>query len=271
MHYVRFFFILTLFLATGFAQARSALIVSFLDVGQGNATYIQAPNGNQMIIDGGRPDTLLSPLKKEMPFSDTSINILVVTNPDADHYGGFIELLETYTIGAIIEPGTHTSTKTYMAFKEKAREKGIPILLARKGMTITLDTDTVFTVFFPDRDVSLWERNDGSIVGVLSHGSKNILFMGDATKKTESIVMGDLLDVDILQVGHHGSKTSTGDVFVQTTKPEYAVISRGKDNRYGHPHGTVLETLQKWNAQVFDTALERTIRFSISLDTVYIH
>ena len=243
------------------------LQVSFLDIGQGDSIYIQAPNGNQMIIDGGPKDALMRVLPTVMPFGDRSIDVLMVTNPDADHFSGFIPLLQNYTIGAVIESGTKSTTPTYRALLEQIEKKKIPDLVARKGMTITLDAENgvVFRVLFPDQDVSGWSRNDGSIMGILTYRTTKIFFTGDGTKTTENAVMlrtdADVLKSTILKVGHHGSRTSTSDAFVKAIAPIFAVISDGKGNTYGHPHEETLATLATYGVEVHRTDLESTVTF----------
>lgn len=197
-----------------------------------------------------------------MPFGDRSIDILLVTNPDADHFAGFIELLEEYYVGVVIELGTISNTKTYQDFENLLEEKNIPRILARKGMQVTLDTEReiLFDVLFPDRDVSSWSRNDGSIVGVLSWGSSDILFMGDATIKTERMFK-HLPDVEIIKIGHHGSKTSTSEQLLRISKPEYAVISVGEGNTYGHPHDEIIRRLE--SIEVLRTDILGTVEFSV--------
>ncbi len=262
--------VLTLFI---FSQAfageknNTILTVAFLDIGQGDSIYIEAPNGRQMIIDGGRDSSIMRELGPLMPWGDASIDILMVTNPDLDHYAGFLDVLKQFHVGAVIEPGTHSSTKTYASLERSIAEKKVPELLARKGMQIMLDRehDVEFDVLFPDRDVSTWNSNDGSIEGVLIYGKTKIMFTGDGTQKTEGIVLAnnapDVVKSDILKVGHHGSRTSSADAFVAAVAPEYAVISDGKNNSYGHPHQETLDTLARHNVQVLRTDQLGTIVF----------
>ncbi len=249
------------------AHAEGVLKVAFLDIGQGDAIYIEAPNGRQMIIDGGPESNILEPLSQQMPFGDRSIDVLMVTNPDADHYSGFLDVIKEYSIGALVEPGTVSKTPTYAALEREIVEAGMPHMLARKGMKIILDQEhgVVFDVLFPDQDVSGWTTNDGSLVGVLSYGSTRVMFTGDGTTTTENAVMlrtdKEVLKSDILKVGHHGSRTSTGDAFVQAVAPKYAVISDGRNNRYKHPHQETLDTLARHDVDVHRTDLEGTVVF----------
>ena len=260
--------ILSICICTGFARAEKVLIVSFLDIGQGDAIYIEAPNSNQMIIDGGPGHNLSRVLSDVMPYGDRSINVLMVTNPDTDHYAGFLDVLKEYDIGAVIEPGTVSHSKTYEKLEQSIATENIPELIARKGMTIDLDREhgVRFTVLFPDRDVHTWSTNDGSIEGILSYGKTKIFFTGDGTKKTEGIILSgntpDVLRSDILKVPHHGSATSSGESFVKTIAPKWAVISAGAGNTYGLPKQVTLDTLSRNAIDVIRTDREGTITFT---------
>jgi competence protein ComEC len=243
------------------ADVDRELKIAFLDIGQGDAIYIEAPNGRDMIIDGGPPGALLPVLSSVMPFSDHSIDVIVVTNPDQDHFAGFVDLLDSYEVGAVVEPGTYNKSKIYARLEGLIEEKKIPKLIARKGMKIDLGGGVHFDVLFPDRDVSTWKVNDGSIVGRLVYGNTSVMLTGDAPQKTESYILGNELKSDILKVGHHGSRTSTSESFVKEVDPQYAVISDGKDNTYGHPHQETLDTLEKIGAIILRTDLFGTIIF----------
>lgn len=255
-------------IVTGITYAREPLLkVAFLDIGQGDAIYIEAPNGNQMIIDGGPASNLSEVLPEVMPFGDKSINVIMVTNPDTDHYSGFWDILDSYEIGAVIESGTITKTKTYAKFEEKIVEQNIPDIIARKGMAITLDKNLgiVFTVLFPDRDVSKFTTNDGSIEGILSYGDTKVMFTGDGTKKTESYILSgnkrEILKSDILKVAHHGSATSSSEQFVKAVLPKWSVISVGSGNSYGLPKQITLDILKKYNTEILRTDKQGTIIF----------
>ena len=259
------------------------LTVAFLDIGQGDSIFIEAPNGNQIIFDGGPNGKILTELSKVMPFYDRSIDMIVVTNPDKDHFAGFIDLLDRYKISKIMEPGTKSNTSTYLEF-EKAVEKQVKDgkgrgkngsdkvekILARRGMRITLDRERAIyiDILFPDRDVSYLKTNDGSIIARLVYADTSVMLTGDAPQKTEDRVVelggvqgapSTSLKSDILKVGHHGSRTSTGEKFVEKMAPKYAVISSGKNNKYDHPHLETLETLKKFHVTVLRTDERGTI------------
>lgn len=241
----------------------SVLKVSFLDVGQGDAIYIEAPNGRQMIIDGGPNQTLLRELPKVMDFGDKTIDVIMITNPDADHYSGFIPLLDSYKIGSVVEAGTHSDTSMYKILESKILAENVPHIIAQKDQRIFLDekANVYFEILFPDRDVSSWSSNDGSIIGRLVYGDTSVLFTGDSTKLTEGIVVSesDLAGIDILKVGHHGSSTSTGVPLLEESDPKLAIISAGLDNRYGHPKKDTTDRLISFGIPYLVTMNEGTI------------
>lgn len=225
------------------------LKVIFFDVGQGDAIYIEAPNGRQMLVDGGRGREVLPKLIKAMPIFDRSIDVVIITNPDQDHIGGIVEVLKNYEVDLIIEPGTQSDSLTYQRLEEEILKNNISRIIAQNGQRLVLDKkeNIYFDILFPDRDVSLWERNDGSIVGKLVFDDISFMLMGDATKYTENIISWNYdkkdLVSNILKLGHHGSKTSSSLLWLDFVNPDMAIISAGKNNQYSHPHKEVLDRL----------------------------
>jgi competence protein ComEC len=246
--------------------SQGRLTFAMLDVGQGDALFIESPTGTQILVDGGPPKKILSSLAPVMSPFDKSIDAIIITNPDQDHMAGFLDILNTYKVGSVFESGTFNDSKTYQNLEDEIINKNIPRILAKKGMTLDLGGGAFLEILFPDRDVSLWERNDGSIISKLVYGDNNIMLTGDATSKTEQIVLSEnkkeYLKSSILKIGHHGSRTSTSLLFAQAVSPFYALISDGKDNKYGHPHRETLDTLDKVGAKVLRTDLLGTIIFT---------
>lgn len=246
------------------------LKVAFLDIGQGDAIYVESPSGYTMLIDGGPDSSLLTELGKVMPFYRKMIDVLVVTNPDKDHIAGFIDVLDSYRVGLVVEPGTRSTSAIYTALKdvitESMRTHGTQTMVARRGDRIDLGGGAELIILFPDRDVSSWSTNDGSILAKLVYASTSVMFTGDAPQKSErylaNLENADFdLAADILKVGHHGSKTSTATAFIEKVRPAIAVISAGFKNRYGHPHPLTLETLKKFGAETLITFEKGTILF----------
>ncbi|MDQ3244964.1 MAG: MBL fold metallo-hydrolase, partial [bacterium] len=197
------------------------------------------------------------------------------TNPDADHIAGFLDVLKVYKVGVVLEPGTFNPSKTYENLKNEIKKQNIPVILARAPMQIDLGGGARMDVLFPDRDVSNWDRNEGSIISKLSYGQNSIMLTGDANVDTEKIILEkyppEFLNADILKVGHHGSYTATRDTFVKAISPRYALISVGKDNTYGHPHIETLATLKSFGAEILRTDLLGTIIFESDGKTLFRH
>lgn len=249
-----------------FTLHKGLLTVSFLNVGQGDAIYIEAPNGTQTIIDGGPDNSLLGELGKVMPFYDKNIDVLIVTNPDKDHFAGFVSLLRLFKVDYVFESGTKQNTQIYKNLEEEIKERNIPKYIASRGQKIILDekNNAYIEILYPEGDVSNLSSNDGSIVAKLVYASTSVMLQGDSTKMVEYKLLNSeplSLDADILKIGHHGSKTSTADSYVKAVTPDYAVISLGKDNSYGHPHKDTLDTLNNSNIPVLRTDIEGRITF----------
>ena len=268
----KWFLIGTLFLAVIFIwyavikESRSGeLRVYFLNIGQGDAIFIDAPSGNQMLIDGGPNKSVLSELGKILPFYDRKIDVLVATHPDQDHIAGLSYILDRYKVGDILEPGVSSETAVYRGLEKKVGEKKVGRVLARRGMTVDLGAGAVFKILFPDRDTSGFETNTASIVGRLSYGANSVMLTGDSPQAVENYLTmldGKNLKSDVLKAGHHGSHTSSSQSFVGFVNPQYAIISVGKGNSYGHPHQEILDLFKKFQIPVLRTDEVRTIEFS---------
>lgn len=241
------------------------MTVAFLDVGQGDSIYIEAPNGAQMLVDGGRSSRVLSELSKVMPFGDKSIDVVIGTHPDADHIGGLVNVLDNYSVATMIESGGKSESKIYQSLQNKITTEKIPHILGRAGMRIMLDAKSgvYFDILYPDiPDVSHMGTNDGSIVGKLTYGATSVMLTGDSPISKELYLVNknpQVLNVDILKLGHHGSRTSSALSYLEATTPSLAIISAGKDNSYGHPHKEVLSNLSSLGILYLATYTNGTI------------
>lgn len=257
-----------------FAEGRSGLEVYFLDVGQGDAIFVQAENGNQMLIDAGPNKNVLRQLAGAMPFYDRTIDVVLATHPDLDHIGGLPEVFGRYKVDLVIEPGMAADSGEYLAFDKAVEEAGAKRIFARRGMKINLSDEVYLLILFPNVDVSSWSANDASIIAKLVYGNTSFLLMGDSPQKIEKYLVSldkENLDVDVLKVGHHGSKTSSSEIFVGYASPEYAIISVGADNRYGHPHQEVLDILNKFGVQILRTDENGTVKIKSDGQKVFVN
>lgn len=250
---------------------RGLLIVDFFDVGQGDAVFIQTPSGNQMVIDGGPNAAVLSKLGSAMPFWDRSIDVLILTHPDADHLNGALEILKRYDVGLVIESGVNHSIPEYEEWHKIIKEKGIPVHVAASGEKIDFGDGVNFDIYTPFESFlgsSPSNVHNAMVTGRLVYASSSVLFTGDAEKSLEYRLVSEslnskflILNSDILKVGHHGSKNSTSEEFLKAVSPAVAVISVGRKNIYGHPHQEVLDRLNALGIKIFRTDLNGDIKF----------
>ena len=236
---------------------------AMLDIGQGDALFIESPTGTQVLVDAGPPKNIIGKLSQVMSPFDRSIDAIIITNPDQDHIGGLIDVLKFYKVGKVFESGTWSDSKTYQNLEKQISDKKIPDILAKKGIRLDMGGGAVIDILFPDRDVTDWPTNDGSVVARLSYGSTSFMLTGDATMKTESFILKDnnLADFksDILKVGHHGSRYSSSEEFVKAVSPQVALISDGKNNKYGHPAPETISKLEQFGVEILRTDQVGTI------------
>lgn len=269
----RFYFISLLFLITIFIWSAvfaesitGELKVAFLDVGQGDAIFIEAPNGNQVLIDAGPNGKVLQELGKIMPFHDRSIDMIMVSNPDSDHIGGFLDVFDRFNVSKVVEPGTLPETNVYKEFEKVVSIENAEKILGRRGQRFILDAENgvYLDILFPDRDVSSLKTNDGSLVTRLVYGKSSFILTGDAPSGLEDYLVrldGESLQSDVLKVAHHGSKYSSSENFLSKISSGYAVISVGAENKYGHPNKETLNRLENFNNKILRTDELGTIIF----------
>ena len=240
------------------------LTVAFLDVGQGDAIFIKTPDGVQMLIDGGPDSSVLRELAKQMPVGDRSLDVVLSTHADKDHLGGLVDVLDRYEVEQLIVSNNQNDTTVREAFDLAVAKEEVDIQVVSTGYQIGLGASTSLMVFSPLGDTSNWETNTASLVTQLRFGEIEFMLTGDAPISIEEYLAqtyGDTLESEVLKLGHHGSQTSSGEVFLDTVQPKYGIVSAGKDNSYGHPHSEVIEKLLKRNIAILNTADSGTIIF----------
>ncbi len=249
-----------------FSPEEALLRVVFLDVGQGDAIFIEAPNGVQVLVDGGaRASALMPALAAAMPWWDRSLDVVVATHPDKDHIGGLPEVAARYRIGLLLM-GTDETVPFARALRDAAARAAIPRTIPSAGMRLWLDKTHGITldILSPDAQIraATADSNARSVVARLTFGSVDFLLMGDAPRWVERKLLWERrapLEAEVLKVGHHGSRTSTAPEFLDAVAPAVAVISAGARNRYGHPHPETLAALKARGISVVSTAREGNI------------
>ncbi len=234
------------------------LHVYFLDVGQGDAILIQAPDGRQILVDGGpSPTALLNELGALLPFWDRSLDLVVLTHPDGDHITGLIPLLDRYQVAQVLDTHLSDAAPLAEAWRTGLAHRHVPRAIAERGMRIPLG-QAQLTVLHPGpRPLrgTASDDNNNAIVLRLEYGQTSLLLTGDAEVEAEAELLkaGLPLRADLLKVGHHGSKGSTSAQFVAGVAPRWAVIPVGAENTFGHPHPDVLKRLAAAQAEIFRT------------------
>jgi len=225
------------------------LHVSFLDVGQGDAILIQTPNGQDILIDGGPdPQKINLELGESLPFWDRTIDLVVCTQPQADHVTGLVEVLLRYKVKQVLEPGVSYNSSIYQEWLRLVEDKGIEYNIARAGQEVDLGNGIKMEVLNPPATLYEGTSHDVDNNGVvlkLTWGKVSFLFTADIREEAEFELIGQRANLKstVLKVAHHGSKTSTTSQFLAAVDPEVAVISVGADNTFGHPSPEVMERL----------------------------
>lgn len=240
------------------------LTVRFLDVGQGDAIHIVTPDGYEMLIDGGPSAAVLREFARGRSFFDRDIDVVVATHPDTDHVGGLVDVLERYTVGMLLETAAEHDAPAAVAYQNAARSEGARRIVAQVGQVIQLGANTTVQILSPHGDSTRLPSNKASVVLRVVYGETAFMLTGDAPSGIEEYLAGAYgagLKSHVLKLGHHGSDTSTSELFLAAVEPQYAVVSAGKDNRYGHPKPEVLTRASSAGAQVVSTAEKGTITF----------
>jgi len=253
-------------------ESVSLLTVAFLDVGQGDAIFIETPDGVQMLVDGGPDTSVLRGLGDVLAVGDHTLDVVLATHSDLDHIGGLVDVLVRYEVDAVITTEQRNDTAVSLALDASIADERTLVHMARAGDVITLGASTTFTVLSPTGDPTNWESNNASIVGILRYGDTEFLLTGDAGTGIEEYLVatyGTALASEVLKLGHHGSRTSSVPIFLETVDPDFAVVSAGLDNRYDHPHAEVVAGAEAVGATVVSTAQEGTIVFISDGETVW--
>ena len=215
-----------------------------------------------MLIDTGDVDSRDSLVQQLKERNVKELDAIIITHPHGDHMGGMAALFKAFPIKQIYDNGQVANTVMYRNYLKNIKAKQIPYKVLKKGDSLTLGDDVVFTVLSPgtiftkENTTGVSESgltNDNSIVCKMTYGKFSMLFTGDAQKEVEQQLLKEDIKADILKVGHHGSKTSSSDAFVKAVAPKAATISCGVNNSYKFPHEPTLKTLQKYHVDVYRT------------------
>ena len=255
--------------------AEGELAIHFIDVGQGDSIFIQLPDGKNMLIDGGDKsgetfeaiDTLLTSL------GVTQIDYLMLTHSDADHCGGLDNVIEEYDVIDFFIPDIEHKQHDTIAYGDFIEFMNAEVAEHEGEKTISLVGEEIvgegyrFDFYLPTLDIyenlpesglTSHEKNMVSPIMILTFDGRKVMFTGDTNLENEDVFIELYtgrtdLDIDVLKVAHHGSREATTDAFLDIANPEYAVISCGKDNSYGHPHVELVDRLDENRVKTYRT------------------
>lgn len=252
-----------LFLWLGIAE-RPEFTVTLFDVGQGDSLFVEFADGTQMLVDGGPSTDVLSRLGEVMLPWDHSIDYVVLTHPHADHVRGLYAVSERFDVGTVVATGVPYDTEWYRAYLDGAQQ--------HRQKPWEVEWPSGVHILYPtsaDDFVSSDNVNESSIVLEVGDAHR-VLLMGDAGVPVEQRLLSEdrLRTVDVLKVGHQGSRTSTSTSFLRAIQPDVALIPVGEDNEYGHPHASVVKRLAAFGVHVLRTDQNGTIRVRVYRDRV---
>lgn len=242
----------------------AGLLVSFLDVGQGDSIFLRSPSGKTMLVDGG-PDGSFSVIDSYLSsLGVVGLDVVVASHVHADHIGGLIQVVDTYPIGDFYYPPFDAESETYFNLLDALSESQATVYQPFAGVDTLIPWDDQVEVrILSPYDTIYSDFNDTSYIIRVSYGNTAVLLTGDATELAEKLALKAQPDhyfkADVLKVAHHGSSDATFEAFLDAVSPAIAVISVGKNNDYGHPHQALLDRLSERGITVYRTDENGTV------------
>jgi competence protein ComEC len=256
---------LVLFEGARGADVDSGLTLHFLDVGQGDAAVLHTPGGRWVLIDGGPVGEGWDAGRRVVvPFLErhraSAVALVLLSHAHADHLGGLAAVVGRYQPGQVLEPAELVSDPLYSGWLGELEARDVPWRAARAGQTFELDSIR-FSVVHPDTTWPGWQEdlNEDSLVLLIEYRGFRAVFSGDAGLPAEDWLAGRIGRVDLLKVGHHGSRSATGERWLRELAPRAAIISTGRGNRYGHPHREVVDRLLAAGISLWRTDRDGTV------------
>ncbi len=246
--------------------AQPQLLVTMLDVGQGDCTILQLPDKRILVIDTGRDFNIKIIQDYLYTLGTDEIDALILTHSDADHIGAAAELIERFYIDKIFVGPDREDSPEQKALDRAIYNQGVPVLHASRGDRITNTPDVRLEFLHPATENAIPPKasaNEKSLVLLAELGKMTFLFMADTGKESEQRILQTLgaqyIQAEILKIGHHGSRFSSSQIFLQAVAPQIALISAGRHNPYGHPTQEVLDKLKAISCDTYITAQSGTV------------
>jgi len=245
---------------------RNALRIDFIDVGQGDSIFIQTPDGASALIDAGEDEYGAKVVAHLRKAGVRKLNLVIMSHPHSDHIGGMRSVLQTFSVGSVLDSGYAHGSALQRSILGIIKKKNIPFAQAKTGLVKSLGSKARIEILAPTKPLMHGTRSDAnnnSVICRVVYGGVRILLMGDAEHEEQGRLLASGIDLEsqVLKVSHHGSDDGTSLELIRLVKPEYAIISVGAGNEYGHPHKSVLKMLatERTGAKIYRTDLNGTI------------
>lgn len=257
------------------------LAIDFLDIGQGDATLLTFPTGEQMLIDCAIDARVIEALGRVMDFYDRTIEYLALTHPDLDHYGGCADVFARFDIQYFVTSGVEKENQSYEALRAAIEAEGAEVIELSESAKWSLG-DVGLWWLYPEHDLEMdpdvpgpWTSsgaNDTSLVVKVEYGETTVLLPGDAEHDLEYFLVdqyGEYLDADILKGGHHGSAGSSMPEFLEAVSPDHTVFSAGEGNSYGHPSPRAIARVERVGSEVWRTDEDGDVELVVTENGYY--
>ena len=252
------------------------LKIYFVDVGQGDCTFIVTPRNKTILIDGGGStsstfdvgENTLIPYILDRGYR--KIDLVFISHFDYDHVGGILKVLEEFKVDRVCIPKQEENSENYQKFLKIVKEKNIQVIVVKSGNKVNIENDLFFDILWPiEEQIEENKLNNNAIVMKLNYKNFTMMFTGDIEEEAESSIVNlykntNKLKSSVLKVAHHGSKTSTTDEFLELVKPKIALIGVGKDNLFKHPSNEIIEKLENIDIKIYRTDLNGEIEIIIN-------
>lgn len=249
------------------------LRIYFIDVGQGDAALVVTPNNKTLLIDAGDITEFYDYGEDVYNFikelNVKKLDAVIISHPHKDHIGGMAYILSKIKVDTFYDPGFPYPSETYFRLLELVNEKKISYKIAREDVNVNLDPSVEIQIVYPPKVLIFDSPNDNSVVVRIKYKNIAVLFTGDIEKNAEDEIVKkyknkpDKIIANILKVPHHGSNTSSTINFIKLVMPETAIISCGKNNRFGHPHRSIIQRYKNYGVEIFRTDIDGTIEIEI--------
>lgn len=232
------------------------LQIYFFDIGQGDSILIRTPDRHTILVDGGPNQNVIEKISSVLPWYDQTIDLMILTHPHADHVNGLIAVLARYRVSRVLFTNVAYNSSMYQAWRDAVVAERSEVTIVDRPGDMYVGDGVSINILYPGKSLSgktVSNLNNSSVVFSLLYGSFSALLMGDQEREEDLAGLELIKPVDVLKVGHHGSRNGSDLAFLSIVRPELAVISDGIHNRYGHPHDETLKNFALIGAQVLRT------------------